>query len=113
MAGVVCQGQKIQIDIAQVIAKESIRLEKKIEQVNQNLYEGNKYHNRTINELSREVYIFKIKIDSLEKRVKELENNCIAIKTESVPSHWEYVNDTGTLIFHTRETIVPFKEIKK
>ena len=52
MAGVVCQGQKIPIDIAQVIAKESIRLEKKIDALEKRLTELEKYRNLDPDSLS-------------------------------------------------------------
>jgi hypothetical protein len=53
------------------------------------------------------------KIDSLEKRVEELESKCVVIVQDSVPHLYHTWGDSMVIEYEKRQMIAPFKTEEK
>ena len=52
-------------------------------------------------------------VDSLQKRVIELENNCIVLKVDSVKHYYHTWDDSVVIEYEKRQYVAPFKKINK
>jgi len=61
--------------------------------------------------IGRAIVRLEKKIDSLETRIIELENNCVGIKVDSLPTYYSTFGDSIVWEYDKHYRVMPYKEV--